>query len=70
MKSTTFAERIQKIRVEEGLSQTEFCAVTGISLSTLKGIEHRGRDPRGSTLEKIARKFPGYCHFLLIGRFN
>lgn len=67
MKSTTFAERFQKIREKEGRSQAEFCEVTGISLGTLKGVEHRGRDPRGSTLEKIARKFPRYAAYLLLG---
>ena len=69
MKSTTFAERVQKIREKENVSQSEFCKITGITLSTLKGIEHRGRDPRGSTLEKIAVQYPGYCRFLLIGKW-
>ncbi|MBW3567889.1 MAG: helix-turn-helix domain-containing protein [Proteobacteria bacterium] len=67
MKSTTFAERFQKIREKEGLSQAEFCELTGISLGTLKGVEHRGRDPRGSTLEKVAIARPRYAKFLLLG---
>lgn len=67
MTKSTFGERIIKIRELENVSQAEFCKRTGISLDTLKGIEHKGRDPRGSTLEKIAKSFPKRSEYLLLG---
>lgn len=66
-KPTTIGERIKALREDAGYTRDEFCKLTGINKRTLIGIEIEGRDPQGSTLEKIARKFPDRAEYLLIG---
>lgn len=67
-KKLTMGQRIQTIREKEGLTREEFSKITGIPKDTLVGYEFRGKDPAGSSLEKIARKFPSYIHFILVGK--
>lgn len=66
-KPTTIGERIKVLREGAGYTRDEFCELTGINKRTLIGIEIEGRDPQGSTLEKIAREFPDSAEYLLIG---
>ena len=63
----TIGDRVKFIREEAGMTRDQFCLKTGIKKRTLVGIESEGRDPQGSTLEKIASAFPKEARFLLLG---
>lgn len=67
-RTSPIGARIRKIREEVGLTREQFSELTGVPLNTLVGYEHRGKDPSGSNLEKIAKQFPHRCSFLLLGK--
>ena len=48
----TFGEKVQTLRKERGLSQTEFGKLVGVSLRTVRGWENEGRYPRYRDLYK------------------
>ena len=48
----TFGEKVQTLRKERGLSQTEFGKLVGVSLRTVRGWETEGRYPRYRDLYK------------------
>ncbi|HEX7047420.1 MAG TPA: helix-turn-helix transcriptional regulator [Gammaproteobacteria bacterium] len=66
--TTTIGQRVKILREEAGYTRDEFCELTGINKRTLVGIEIEGRDPQGSTLEKVAKQFPLQAEYLLIGK--
>ncbi|MBU71299.1 helix-turn-helix transcriptional regulator [Spongiibacter sp.] len=65
--SISIAEKIEKIRVESGLTQPEFADEVGISINTYKAILKRGSSPRFEVVEKIAKRWPKYSLWLLTG---
>ncbi len=67
--SSDLSEKVKAIRKAEGLSQSDFCAVTGISISTVKKYETGIIEPGGSTLMKITTnaQFKKYTMWLMTG---
>lgn len=65
--STTISEKIEMIRVREGLTQPDFADAVGVSINTYKGILKRGSSPRFDVIQKIASKWPKYSLWLLTG---
>lgn len=51
--SSTLGDKVKAIRKSEGVSQSEFCEITGISISTVKKYETGLIEPGGTTLMKI-----------------
>lgn len=70
--SRELGEKIKAIREAEGLTQSGFSEVTGISLSTIKKYETGVRDPGGSTLVKITTHnlFKKYTMWLMSDETN
>ncbi|MEY8197989.1 MAG: helix-turn-helix transcriptional regulator [Colwellia sp.] len=62
-----FSERVRLIRKKADLSRAKFAQKIGVPAATMDGVESKGRTPRGDFLEKIARVFPSYIMFLLMG---
>lgn len=67
--STDLSENVKAIRIAEGLTQDEFCEITGISISTVKKYETGIREPGGVTLMKITSnpRFKKYAMWLMTG---
>ena len=63
--STSFVEKIEKIRGETGLSQSDFSEKIGISINTYKSLLKRNGAPRFELIESIAAIWPEYCLWLL-----
>ncbi|HHT7588586.1 TPA: helix-turn-helix domain-containing protein [Klebsiella pneumoniae] len=47
------SEKVRAIREAEGLSQSKFCEIIGLPLSTLKKYESGSFEPGGNALVKI-----------------
>lgn len=47
------SEKVRAIREAEGLSQSKFCEIIGLSISTLKKYESGNFEPGGNALVKI-----------------
>ncbi len=65
-----FAEALQRLRDERGLTQEDLSKATGISKSTVRSYEQRKRLPRNSQLETIAsvlEVMPGTLTFFNFG---
>lgn len=67
--SSVLSEKVKAIRKAEGLSQGEFCEITGISISTVKKYETGILEPGGGTLMKITSnpRFKKYAMWLMTG---
>lgn len=67
--SSILSEKVKAIRKAEGLSQGEFCEITGISISTVKKYETGILEPGGGTLMKITSnpRFKKYAMWLMTG---
>lgn len=65
--SSSLSEKLKEIRKAESLSQTEFCEITGISISTIKKYETGILEPGGGTLMKITNnpRFKKYTMWLM-----
>jgi len=50
----TFAEKVKKARLEQGLTQTDLAEKVGVSLRTITSYEKDGIKPRPKTLAKLA----------------
>lgn len=50
----TFAEKVKKARLEQGLTQTDLANKVGVSLRTVTSYERNGIKPRPNTLAKLA----------------
>ena len=60
-------EKIRMLREKLKLSRAEFAQAANISANTLLAIESKGNSPRSDILEKIARTWPVYARWLLVG---
>ncbi|PTA87881.1 transcriptional regulator [Kosakonia sp. H7A] len=49
------SEKVRAIREAEGLSQTQFCKVLDLSISTLKKYESGAYEPSGLNLVKLTQ---------------
>lgn len=67
--SSVLSEKVKAIRKSEGVSQSEFCEITGISISTVKKYETGVIEPGGATLIKITSnpRFKKYAMWLMTG---
>ncbi|ASM11595.1 helix-turn-helix transcriptional regulator [Serratia marcescens] len=67
--SSTLGDKVKAIRKSEGVSQSEFCEITGISISTVKKYETGLIEPGGTTLMKITSnaRFKKYTMWLMTG---
>lgn len=67
--SSVLSEKVKAIRKCEGVSQSEFCEITGISISTVKKYETGLIEPGGATLMKITTnpRFKKYTMWLMTG---
>jgi transcriptional regulator with XRE-family HTH domain len=67
--SSILSEKVKAIRKSEGVSQSEFCDITGISISTVKKYETGLIEPGGATLMKITSnpRFKKYTMWLMTG---
>lgn len=65
--SSVLSEKVKAIRKSEGISQSEFCEITGISISTVKKYETGLIEPGGATLMKITTnpRFKKYTMWLM-----
>ncbi|BEN41164.1 transcriptional regulator [Serratia marcescens] len=65
--SMSLGEKIKAIRVAEGLSQSKFCEIIEMSISTLKKYEGGHAEPGGSVLVKITNhpRFEKYTMWLM-----
>ncbi|MEM5487077.1 helix-turn-helix transcriptional regulator [Enterobacter cloacae] len=70
--SSELAEKMKAIREAEGLSQSKFAEVTGISLSTIKKYETGVKDPGSRTLLKVTThsEYKKYTMWLMSGETN
>lgn len=61
------SEKIRAIREAEGLTQSKFCEVIGLSLNTLKKYESGSYEPSGLNLMKITQHqvFEKYALWLM-----
>lgn len=60
-------EKIRILRQDMGMPRAEFARQADISANTLLAIESKGNSPRSDILEKIARTWPKYARWLLVG---
>ncbi|CAI1110719.1 putative zinc finger/helix-turn-helix protein, YgiT family [Serratia ficaria] len=58
------SEKVKAIRVAEGLTQMNFCKITGIALSTLKNYEGGHSEPSLSNMLLITNK-PQFLKYTL-----
>ncbi|HIH5600171.1 TPA: helix-turn-helix domain-containing protein [Serratia marcescens] len=67
--SSILSDKVKAIRKSEGISQSEFCDITGISISTVKKYETGLIEPGGVTLMKITSnpRFKKYTMWLMTG---
>ncbi|WP_392430717.1 helix-turn-helix domain-containing protein [Edwardsiella piscicida] len=70
--SSAIGEMLKAIRNAEGLSQTKFAEITGISISTIKKYETGVIEPGGNTLLRVTRNeiFKKYTMWLMTGETN
>ncbi|MEG2553660.1 MAG: helix-turn-helix transcriptional regulator [Hafnia sp.] len=63
------AEKLKAIRSAEGLSQSQFCKIMEIPISTLKKLEGGYNEPGWSTLTKLTQHplFEKYTLWLMTG---
>ncbi len=61
------SEKIKAIRMAEGLSQSKFCEIMEMSISTLKKYEGGHAEPGGGALVKITQhpRFEKYTMWLM-----
>ncbi|WP_411170826.1 helix-turn-helix domain-containing protein [Klebsiella michiganensis] len=61
------SEKMKAIRAAEGLSQSQFCKLVDIPVSTLKNIEGEHSVPNYSTISKITQheRFTKYTLWLM-----
>ncbi len=60
-----FGEKLQKLRIEKNLSQTQLASILNIDKSTISGYENNIRLPSFDMLKSIARFFHTTTDFLL-----
>jgi DNA-binding XRE family transcriptional regulator len=53
--SKAFGQRVRELRAREGLSQDGLAHASGIHLTSIGRIERGGREPRLTTIQKLAR---------------
>jgi DNA-binding XRE family transcriptional regulator len=53
--SNAFGRRVRELRAREGLSQDGLAHTSGIHLTSIGRIERGGREPRLTTILKLAR---------------
>jgi len=59
--------QVQKLRKENGLSQTQLAEKVGISLTQLQRYENKGVQPPADILKKLADTFNTSIDFLVYG---
>ncbi|MDU1197009.1 helix-turn-helix transcriptional regulator [Kluyvera ascorbata] len=61
------SEKIKAIRTAEGLSQSQFCSIMEIPISTLKKLEGGYNEPGWITLQKLTQhpRFEKYTLWLM-----
>ena len=65
----TFGENVRRLRKARGLTQVQFAAATGLSLSYVRRIESGRANPRATTLSLVARSLGvGEADLLTLGR--
>ncbi|AVY99417.1 transcriptional regulator [Lelliottia sp. WB101] len=70
--SSELAEKMKAIREAEGLSQSKFSEITGISISTIKKYETGVKDPGSRTLLKVTThpEYKKYTMWLMSDETN
>jgi transcriptional regulator with XRE-family HTH domain len=53
--SKAFGQRVRELRAREGLSQDGLAHTSGIHLTSIGRIERGGREPRSTTILKLAQ---------------
>jgi ribosome-binding protein aMBF1 (putative translation factor) len=53
--SKAFGQRVRNVRTREGLSQDGLAHTSGIHLTSIGRIERGGREPRLTTIQKLAK---------------
>lgn len=53
--SKAFGQRVRDLRAREGLSQDGLAHTSGIHLTSIGRIERGGREPRLTTIQKLAK---------------
>lgn len=53
--SKAFGQRVRELRAREGLSQDGLAHTSGIHLTSIGRIERGGREPRLTTIQKLAK---------------
>lgn len=67
---TDLSSRIQSLRKEKGISQSELADLAGISRAQINRYENQGADPSASTLKAIANHLDTTVDFLINGSSN
>lgn len=57
----TFAEKLQELREEAGLSQSELARASGVSVWSLRGYEQGRREPLWDVIFPLARALGVSC---------
>lgn len=57
MKNNELASRIKNFRIRKGFSQEQLAEITGLSLRTIQRIENGETEPRGDSLQRLAKAF-------------
>ena len=63
----TIGERIQQLRKEKGLSQTELAKETGVSYAQISRYENKGAQPPAEVLNNLSRVLNTSIDFLVNG---
>lgn len=68
--SIIFSEKVKLIRISEGLSQKDFSELTGISINTIKGYEHREKEISSPNLHLVTSnpRLEKYTLWLMTGK--
>jgi transcriptional regulator with XRE-family HTH domain len=65
MEHTVLGERLHTVRRRQNLSQSDLAAKSGVTVTTISGIESRRVDVRGSTLRVLAQVLEVSTDYLL-----
>jgi transcriptional regulator with XRE-family HTH domain len=67
-KEAKMCNRVRQIRIDNQLTQEEFCVMLQISVSLLKQIEQGRNAPSYDLLRKLHKRFKVTFEYLIIGK--
>lgn len=70
LRMTDLSKRIQSLRKEKGISQSDLAELAGISRAQINRYENQGAEPSASALKAIANHLDTTVDFLVSGSTN